>query len=263
MDWSQPLVPFGAAWPDPVCAAGVLARMGAAVAAGGLAIAPRVGGRVQAALALALTGAALPAAATRAEQAAIVPLVAGELLVGLALGATVAAVLAAARWAGGVVGSLAGLSWADDFTPDGDPQSAGTAALAGWLAVGGFLVADGHLQVIAGFVDSVRAIPVGALAAGEAARADALVSVVVAAPTWALGLALALAGPALAAVLTFHVAAALCLRAVPLTPGAGLVQAAAALVLLAALAGNAEVWTSGLAAAARGPLERCLEPAAP
>lgn len=263
MNWSEGLGPFAAAWPDPVIAAGVLARMAAAVAAGALAIAPRAGWHVQVAAALALASAALPAAGAGARPAPLLPLVAGELLVGLALGATVAAVLAAARWAGGLLGSLAGLSWADDFTPDGDAQSAGTAALAGWLAVGGFLVAGGHLQVVAGFVDSVHTIPVGALAAGAGAHADGLVTVVTAAPAWALGLALALAGPALAAVLAFHVAAAVCLRAVRVAPGAGLVQAGAALVLLAALAGSAEVWTSGLAAAVHGPLERCLEPAGP
>ncbi|MFM9194382.1 MAG: flagellar biosynthetic protein FliR [Planctomycetia bacterium] len=47
----------------------------------------------------------------------LLPVLAGEVLVGFAMGIAAAAVLAAAGWAGGILGSVSGLSWADDFDP--------------------------------------------------------------------------------------------------------------------------------------------------
>ena len=74
----------------------------------------------------------------------------------------------------------------------------------------------------------------------------------------ALSLALALALPAMTAVLSFHVAAALCLRSVRFVVGPGSLQAAASLVLLAAVVAGAGGWTEGFAAAVRPVLERSL-----
>lgn len=241
---------------EPTLALGVAVRMTTAVAFGGLAFFPRIDPRVQAAAALALTAAALPLAVTRGlADAAVVPLVAGEAVVGLGLGLVVSICFAAATWAGGILGSVAGLTWADDFTPDAPAGEGGAARLATWLAVAGFLAAGGHLAVIAGLVDSVGRFPVGRFATIDPARAF---DVVVAAPAAALALAVSLAGPALAAVLAFHVAVAICLRSVRFAAGSGLVQAAASLVLLAAVLHGASTWTAGFAAAVRQPLERGL-----
>jgi predicted membrane protein len=99
-------------------------------------------------------------------------------------------------------------------------------------------------------------MPVGTLACSGTAGLAELVATL---PTAALELAIALAAPALAAVLAFHVAAALCLRVVRFAPGPGLLQAAASLVLLAAICVGVGGWTSGFAAAARLQVERSLD----
>lgn len=245
-----------------VVAAGVVARMATAVAAGVLPLATGVGLRVQAALALALASAACPAAVAASRATAVDPAAAGWILlgeaaVGLAIGTAAAAVLAAASWGGAILGSVSGLSWADDFTPEGDPQTAGMARLAWWLGLAGFLAAGGHLEIIAGLVDGVRTLPIGVCAGGPAGTG--LVAVASALPGVAVSLAVSLALPAIAAVLTCHLAAAACLRAVRFEPGQGMLQAVAALVLLAAVCAGMESWTSGFAGVVRAPLERCLD----
>jgi flagellar biosynthetic protein FliR len=241
---------------DPVVAIGVLVRMLAVVMAGGLGMFPQIDMRVKGVMTLALAAAALPMAATTAvpQMPSLLPVVAGEAIVGFGLGLVVAVVFASASWAGGIVASVAGLSWADDFTPDGNTTGdGGGARLAGWLAVAGFLAAGGHLAIIAGLVDSVGRFPVGMMAAGDA---SGLFDVVTTMPAAAAALAWSLAVPFLAAVLTFHVAIALCLRSVRFTAGQGIVQAAAAVVLLAAIMQGATTWTEGFAAAARGTFDR-------
>lgn len=240
---------------DPALIAGVAVRMAAAVAVGGLPVFPWLDLKVRAAATLALAAVALPVAAPAGESLPLVPLLVGEAVVGLGLGLAAALAFAAAAWAGGILGSVAGLNWAADFTPDAPAGEGSGAQLAAWLGVGGFLAAGGHLAIVAGLVDSVTRLPVGTLAAtGGAGLADLVATL----PTAALELSLALAAPALAAVMAFHVAAAICLRAVRFAPGPGLLQAAASLILLAAICAGAGGWTSGFAAAARNQVERNL-----
>jgi flagellar biosynthesis protein FliR len=240
---------------DPVVATGVVVRMAAAVAAGGLPVFPWLDLKTRAAATIALAAVAMPAAVSAGEALAALPVIAGEALVGFGLGLAAAIVFAAATWAGGILGSVSGLAWADDFTPEasGGAGEGGAARLAAWLAVAGFLAAGGHLAIVAGLIDSVRRVPVGSLAVGGI---DALADLVAAVPSAALSLALSLAAPALVAVVAFHVAAAVCLRAVRFTPGAGMLQAAASLVLVGAVFVGAGVWTSGFAAAVQPSLER-------
>lgn len=247
--------------PDVVLTAGVCLRMAAAVAAGALPLANRVGIRVRVAVAVALALAALPAARAAGAMPDSPPpvpfLLVGEAIVGLGLGVAAASVLAAAGWAGLIVGSVAGLSWADDFTPDAeaDAQGAGMASFAAWLALAGFLAVGGHLQIVSGLVDSVRRLPVGTALAGDGASLTALVTTL---PGMALSLALSLALPALAAVVTFHLAMAICLRAIRFVPGQGMLQAVASLVLFAAVVAGAATWIGGFAAGVHAPLERCF-----
>ena len=241
---------------DPTLALGVVARMAAAVAAGGLPVFPRLDLRVRAVAVVALAAVALPAAVPVDPGLPLVPLLAGEAVVGFGLGLAAAVVFAAAAWAGGILGSVSGLTWADDFNPDAPAGEGGAARLAAWLAVAGFLAAGGHLAIVAGLVDSVQRLPVGMVAAGGGLAS--LMELAGQVPQAALNLAIALAAPATAAVVAFHVAAAICLRAVRFTPGAGLLQAAASLVLLAAVFAGAGGWTHGFAAAARRPLEQGL-----
>lgn len=245
---------------DPLLAAAVLARMSVAVIAGCVPLADHVPLKVRGVLAVCLTLLVLPAAAhARTASLAAQPVFAvigGEAVVGLGLGLVTAAVVAAAAWAGGLIGSVAGLSWADDFaTPAGDPEPTGVARLAWWLGLAGFFAAGGHLAVVAGLLESVRVMPVGGVFAGQGAESP-LVAVVAAAPAVALALVTALAVPALAAVVTFHLALAICLRTVRFDPGQGLLQALAAVVVMFAFVAGAEAWLGGFGAVAHAQIER-------
>jgi flagellar biosynthetic protein FliR len=232
---------------DPPLAAGVIVRMAAAVAVGCLPLLPLVPVRIRAALAVGLAIAALPAAASARGQALSAEplplLLVGEACVGLGLGLVASAVLAAAGWAGGILGSVAGLSWAEDFGPEDGGDTEGVGRLAWWLGLAAFFGAGGHLAVVAGLVDSVRALPVGtafvtnlaAQAATHGVPGGPLAAIVTTLPALGLSLALALAGPALAAVVAFHVTAAICLRTIRFAPGQGMLQAASALVLIGGL----------------------------
>jgi flagellar biosynthetic protein FliR len=245
---------------DALVAAGVCLRMATAVCLGTLPLLEGVSLRIRAALAVALTIVAAPMAwpaAAVQPAAGPVMVLAGEALVGLALGTAVAAILSVTGWAGGILGSVSGLSWADDFSSAGDPQSAGVARLAWWIGMAAFLAAGGQLAVVGGLVDSVRQIPVGGL--GSAAVAgDALMDIAVAMPAAAIALALSLAIPALAAVLAFHLVAVFCLRAVTFSPDAGFLQGLAALVLLAALWLGMETWADGAASLMLGSVADCF-----
>jgi flagellar biosynthetic protein FliR len=248
---------------DVAVAAGVIARIAAAIAVGVLPVTSGVGFRVQAAVALGLSIAAFPAADAAAPTAVRDPLallwiVPAEAAVGLALGAAAASVLAAAAWMGAILGSVTGLSWADDFTPEGDPQTAGVARLAWWTALAGFVAADGHLQVVAGLVESVRRLPIGAAVGADGLWVDGLTQLAATMPSVAFSLAVSLALPALAAVVAFHLVAAICVRTIRFDPGQGLLQAAASLVLFAAICIGTESWTAGFAALVQAPLERCF-----
>ncbi|MFM8706260.1 MAG: flagellar biosynthetic protein FliR, partial [Planctomycetia bacterium] len=107
--------------PEIVVAVGVCGRIAAAVGTGTLPILPEGSFRIRFALAVALAVVAVPMAmAVQASGAGrpigpLLPVLAGEVLVGFMMGIAAAAVLAAAGWAGGILGSVSGLSWADDF----------------------------------------------------------------------------------------------------------------------------------------------------
>jgi flagellar biosynthetic protein FliR len=245
---------------DPLVAAGTLTRMVAAVSVGAVPLATMLPWRMRLALAVLLAAAAVPLAATAcpgglAGQPA--PLVLGcEAVVGGAIGLAVAAVCAAAGWAGRLVGSVAGLSWAEDFTPGAVDEEPGTARLAWWLGMGGFLAAGGHLAVVGGLIDSVRGLPVGV---GCGAEGDVAVeALVIRLPALAVDLAAAVGAAALAAGVTFHVGAAVCLRTVRCLPGTGMLQGLAALVVLVALVLGADAWCGGYGALARGRVEQTL-----
>jgi hypothetical protein len=83
--------------------------------------------------------------------------------------------------------------------------------------------------------------------------------VAIAAPSMALRIALALALPALAAVVAFHLASTICLRVVPFAPGAGLLQGLAAVVLLTALWCGLDVWAGNASLLMRDAVERVIK----
>jgi flagellar biosynthesis protein FliR len=243
---------------EPVIAAGVLARVGVASLVGMAAVFPTATLRVRATLAMLLAAVALPLATTHRGAAPVSAwplLVAGEAVVGLGFGLAIALVLAAAAWAGGILGSVAGLSWADDFDPEGDAQAAGMARLCRWLALGGFLGAGGHLAVVAGILDGVRTLPIGAATPADGTFAAGIAAAVTTLPDAALALAVSLALPAITAVLVFHLASTVCLRTIRFAPGQGMLQTLAALVLLGAVALGAETWAGGFGVVARAQVE--------
>jgi len=243
---------------EPELAAAVLARVGGAALVATAAVFPAATLRVRAALAILLAAVALPLAAAHRGAAPLSPwplLVAGEAVVGLGFGLAVAIVLAAAAWAGGILGSVAGLSWADDFDPEGDAQTAGMARLCRWLGLGGFLAAGGHLAVVAGIVDGVRTLPIGAATPADDTFTAGIAATVTALPGAAVAMAVSLALPAITAVLVFHLASTVCLRTIRFVPGQGMLQTLAALVLLGAVALGAETWGGGFGVVARAQVE--------
>lgn len=254
VSWMQSVSPEHA-----LAATGAFVRVGVATAVGGLPLATgTTSPQVRLAAALALAIAAWPAACASAPTvpAPLPFVIGGEALVGLGLGVALAAVFAAAGWAGAVLGSVSGLSWSDDFTPDAESQGSGITRLAWWLGLAGFISAGGHLELVAGLVDSFRVLPVGAVA--EQGGFAELAAVVSAAPGTGLALALALAGPALAAVLVFHVAATVAVRVGRVDPGQGLLQSLASVVVLAGVCVAADAWIGGFTALVQPALERCF-----
>ena len=261
----MPDAPFATGIPLPAAlAVGILARMLGIVTGTGVAL-PEVTLRIRLALAVAITVVALPLAVATQRADAAVPaigsaslllLAGGEAIMGLALGTAVAAVASAGAWAGGVLGSVAGLSWADDFDPEGDAQAAGMARFAWWVSAGVFLAAGGLETIVAGVIDSVRVLPVGTLLPVAGMPRRGLEEIAGDLPAVAFSLALAMAVPALLAVVGFHLVTAITLRTVPFVAGAGLLQALAAVVLLGAVSVGAEAWAHGFPALVQGPIER-------
>lgn len=243
-------------------AAGTCGRIAGAVCVGTLPVLPGTSLRIRAALVLALTVVAAPmawtvqAASTARPAGPLVAVVAGELLIGLLMGTAAAAVISAAGWAGAVLGSVSGLSWADDFDPEAAGQTAGIARLSWWIGLAAFLAAGGHLAIVGGLVDSVRHAPVGCLGVGPPPQWLSALALRV--PATGFSLAVMLAMPALVAVVAFHLASTVCLRAVPFATGPGLLQGLASLVLLGCLWLGAEAWTRGGAPLALGLVADCF-----
>ncbi len=248
--------------PEIVVAVGVCGRIAAAVCTGTLPILPGGSFRIRLALAVALAAVAVPMALAmqNTSQAPsigpLLPVLAGELLVGLMMGTAAAAALAVTAWAGGILGSVSGLSWADDFDPDAAGESAGIARLAWWVGLAAFFTAGGQLAVVGGLIDSVRHVPVGTAFGGP--PQEWLVRLAVTTPAVAVSLAAVLVLPALAAVVAFHLASAICLRAVLFSPGPGLLQGLASLVLLGSLWIGAEAWTGGSAIMMLRSIDACF-----
>jgi flagellar biosynthetic protein FliR len=244
-------------------AAGVLARV-LGILTGAAAMLPEVAIRIRIALAVAITAVALPlAVAAQGSQPAptlaggtALFVVVGEAAVGLGLGAALSALASAGAWAGGVLGSVAGLSWADDFDPEGGTESAGCARFAWWTSAGVFLAGGGLQAIAVGIIDSLRVLPIGTVLPASGLPRPSLEHLATDLPAIACALALSLAVPALLAVLAFHLAAAIALRTVPFAPGAGFLQGLAAVVLLGALFVGADAWARGFPSLVQGPIER-------
>ena len=111
----------------------------------------------------------------------------------------------------------------------------------------------GARVVVLGLVDSLSSLPLGA-------SLDMGVSTsLLKALAMGCRLAIALAIPAMLAVLSWHVSAAIACRVIPLSPSVGLLQGSAAMVLLLAIWAGGPMWTAGIATAMEVTCERVFE----
>ncbi len=235
------------------------ARVAGFVAVGTLPLASGVPLLVRVALAFAMSLAAvcwvLPGELAAPPSAALPLAVVAELSLGGMLGLSVACVTAAAGWAGGMLGTISGLSWADDYNA-GPPEAATPLArLLWWAAAATFVSSGGARLVLAGLLESFATLPLaGWLDVG-------ISGLLLPAVAMACRLAVAVALPAMMAVLAWHVSATIGCRVIPLSPSTGLLQGTAAAVLLVALWIGSPTWTHGLAGAMTASCERIFEQA--
>lgn len=249
--------------PDPALlvvvgpAAGAALRIAVATAVTARTACPGVPVQVVTCLVLALVLAASPALAklttATGDGAAPLPLLlAGEAACGAVLGLIAGAALGIGGSAGSLLAGTTGLSWDDDL-PAGDPQAPGLARLAWWVGAAAFLATGGVRGMVAALLDSLHTFPVGVVANGLGTGPVALLERL---PGLLVELALGLAAPALVAVVAFHFSTAICLRAVRLAPGPGLVAGVVGAALIATLLAAAPAWSGQAAAAAAMFLER-------
>jgi|688.fasta_scaffold507848_2 flagellar biosynthetic protein FliR len=225
-----------------VCLA-VVARCGGFIAASTFPVYPGIDVRVRLVMAIAVSAVAMPGVlASGIASDAITPLaVVAEAMLGLAMGTAVACVTAAAAWALGMAAAACGLAAGDDADPLSG-EGAGIARLAWWISAGGFVAAGGARGVLSGLLDSFVAMPLGGRGDGVVPQ---LLAVATTLPASAFTIAVSLALPLLAAIVAYHVVVAIATRAAGFESGLGLVQASAAILLVAILFLTADVWIVG------------------
>ena len=169
-----------------------------------------------------------------------------EVLVGAATGLTAAVLVQGAALAGEILSVQMGLSLGPAVMVLPDLPNSEFGTLFGLFATAIYLGLDGHLTLVSGLADSLKALPPGS-------SLDVMqgASAIVALAGTLFGTAVCVAGPVLVTLLLTHLALALLNRAVPqlnalmtsfpITIGAGLVTLGLALpVMTAAYAGGLE-----------------------
>jgi flagellar biosynthesis protein FliR len=234
-----------------------IARVLGFVAIGTLPIGPGIPFVVRAALGWALSIAAivwtLPLSSEPLPNVPFTVAAATELCLGALLGLSVACVTAASAWAGTILGSISGLSWADDFSTGPAEATTPLSRLIWWVAAGAFVSIGGAQVLVLGILDSLTTLPLGG--AFDVHLGASLVTAL----AMACRLAIALALPAMIAILAWHIAAAIACRVLPLSPSAGLLQGTAAMVLLLAIWTGGPTWTTGIATAMEVTCKRVFE----
>jgi len=137
--------------------------------------------------------------------------VVAQVVVGLALGLLTALVLSAVEVAGGFVDLSSGFSYGAMLDPVSGAQSAAFARLTSLTFMTLVFVTEGYQSVLAGFVRSFQALPVGALP-GLAADADRVLGALLSGVFVA---ALQIGAPLLGVLFLTEVALALATRFVP------------------------------------------------
>jgi flagellar biosynthetic protein FliR len=103
----------------------------------------------------------LPPEALLLDTPLVLPLVAQQLVIGLSLGFAVRLVFAAVEFAGEIIGLQMGLNFAGFFDPLTASAATATSRFFGTMVSWLFIVAGGHLIVIAALVHSFSVFPVG------------------------------------------------------------------------------------------------------
>ncbi|MDA7885947.1 flagellar biosynthetic protein FliR [Pirellulales bacterium] len=246
-----------------IIAVGVLARITGVLFSGGLRMFPGGTVHLRIALLLVLGLAAAPVAISVSQlqgvtEQAFVPMVFSELLVGCCLGITVSFFVSVFESSGSLLASVAGLNWADVFTPGGS-GGPGVARLCGWVGLASFVAAGGQQLVVAGLIDSFLQLPVGALAQSSDLFGLPIVMRLIELPSLCLQMALMIAAPLLVAVMTAHLTATICMRSVDTTPGPGVLQGIAAAVMLGGLIVGSQQWAGNSGEYLRVPFEATFE----
>jgi flagellar biosynthetic protein FliR len=103
----------------------------------------------------------LPPEALVLDGPLLLPLVAQQVVIGLCLGFAVRLVFAAVEFAGEIIGLQMGLNFAGFFDPLTASAATATSRFFGTMVSWLFIVAGGHLIVIAALVHSFSVFPVG------------------------------------------------------------------------------------------------------
>ncbi len=243
--------------------AGVLTRIAGVLLGGGMRLFP--GGTVHLRLAIlfVLGLAAAPVAISVAQvqnaaEQSFLPMIFSELLVGGCLGLSISFLVSVFESVGSVFANVAGLNWADVFTPGGS-GGPGVARLCGWAGLASFVAAGGQQVVVTGLIDSFLQMPVGALAGANDLLGTPVVMRLIELPALCLQLTLMISAPILAAVITTHLTATICMRSIAVTPGPGVLQGIAAAVMLGGLIVGSQQWAGHAGGILRTPFEATLE----
>ena len=239
--------------------AGVLTLIAGVLLGGGMRLFPGGTFHLRLAFLFVLGLAAAPVAISVAQvqdatEQSFLPMIFSELLVGGCLGLSISFLVTVFESVGSVFANVAGLNWADVFTPGGS-GGPGVARLCGWVGLASFVAAGGQQLVVAGLIDSFLQMPVGALAGTNNLLGIPVVMRLIELPSLCLQLTLMISAPILLAVITAHLTATICMRSIAVTPGPGVLQGIAAAVMLGGLIVGSQQWAGRAGGTLRTPFE--------
>jgi flagellar biosynthesis protein FliR len=171
--------------------------------------------RVRAFLALALALLVMPIQSGASvpylpNLVAYLVLVAGEMLVGLALGLGVLILFSGMQLAGQLIGQTGAMAIADVLNPGTDTEEPLLSVLFFYLALAVFMLIGGHRLVMAGLLNTFRAIP-----PGQGGLSNSMGDTLVVLLTQSFVLGIRAAAPALVAILLSTIVLGLVSRTLP------------------------------------------------
>ncbi|MGD9644536.1 MAG: flagellar biosynthetic protein FliR [Pirellulales bacterium] len=219
----------------------VLLRVGGMLATAPLFGATVVPLRLRALVALALAVAVAPASTAQSapsDGAGFLLAAAAELLIGVALGVGLRSMFVALQLAGGVISSTSGLNLGEVYNPDSNDHAPILARFFEIVGLTLFVAIGGHRLLVSGLLETFAVLPPGQVGVDRS-----VVELLLALAGQSLSLAVAIAAPALAALLLAALVVGLISRTLPqlnlLVVGFGLntaVSFATLFVMLAVIA---------------------------